>query len=48
VDAATRKPVPGVSVVGRTRASRGMPEEMLPQAVTDPKGASVSWTSPPA
>jgi len=38
VDAAARKPVPGVSVVGRTRASRGMPEEMLPQTVTDPEG----------
>ncbi|HEX5041680.1 MAG TPA: carboxypeptidase regulatory-like domain-containing protein [Candidatus Polarisedimenticolaceae bacterium] len=38
LDAASRKPVPGVSVVGRTRASRGMPEEMLPQAVTDAEG----------
>ncbi len=38
LDATSRKPVPGVSVMGRTRASRGMPEEMLPQAVTDAEG----------
>ena len=41
LDAAARKPVPGVTVVGRTRASRGMPEEMLPRAVTDAEGRFV-------
>jgi uncharacterized GH25 family protein len=38
LDAVANKPVAGVTVLARTRASRGVPEAHLPQALTDADG----------